>query len=140
VKQRRIQKALAALADELRIRLASAGIAPDVTDAIVKPLDVGSKRLRLMLDGGKPWETFQTERDEFQIAYKKGSAGYRLFKGFVLACTLVMPPRNFYKLRDWYSHSDWRRVRGLLGEPVPNAEIGNVTVTKPLNSARKAAH
>ena len=105
-----------------------------------KPLDVGSKRMRLMLDGGKPWETFQTERDEFQISYKKGSAGYRLFKGFVLACTLVMPPRNFYKLRDWYSHSDWRKVRGLLGEPVPNAEIGNVAVTKPLNSARKAAH
>jgi glycosyltransferase involved in cell wall biosynthesis len=140
VKQRRIQKALAALADELRIRLASAGIAPDVTDAIVKPLDVGSKRLRLMLDGGKPWETFQTERDEFQIAYKKGSAGYRLFKGFVLACTLVMPPRNFYQLRDWYSHSDWRRVRGLLGEPVPNAEIGNVTVTTPLSSEKKTAH
>ena len=52
-----------------RIRLASAGIAPDVIDAIVKPLDVGSKRLRLMLDGGSPWETFQAERDELQIAY-----------------------------------------------------------------------
>ncbi len=138
VKQRRIQKALEALADELRTRLASAGIAPGVIDAIVKPLDVGSKRLRLMLDGGSPWETFQAERDEFQIAYKKGSAGYWLFKGFVLACTLAMPPRNFYRLRDWYGRSDWRRVRGMLGEPMPNAEIGNVTVTKPLNSERKA--
>jgi glycosyltransferase involved in cell wall biosynthesis len=139
-KQRRIQKALAALADELRIRLASASIAPAIIDVIVKPLEVNSKRLRLMLDGGNPWETFQAERDEFQIAYKKGSAAYWLFKGFVLACTLAMPPRNFYKLRDWYSRSDWRRARGLLGEPVPNAEIGSVAVTKPLNSEGKAAH
>jgi glycosyltransferase involved in cell wall biosynthesis len=140
VKQRRIQKALAALARELRIRLASAGIAPDVIDAIVKPLDVGSKRLRLMLDGGSPWETFQAERGEFQIAYKRGSAGYWLFKGFVLACTLALPPRSFYQLRDWYSRSDWRRIRGLLGEPVPSAEIGNVAVPKPLNPERKATH
>src|ERR1700719_4794748 len=46
VKQRRIQKDLAALADELRIRLGSAAVAPSIIDAIVKPLDVGSKRLR----------------------------------------------------------------------------------------------
>src|ERR1700747_1862932 len=138
VKQRRIKKALAALADELRIRLGSAAMAPGIIDAIVKPLDVGSKRLRLMLDGGSPWETFQAERDEFQIAYKRGSAGYWLFKGFVLACTLALPPRSFYQLRDWYSHSDWRRIRGLLGAPVPNAEIGNVAVPKPLNPERKA--
>jgi glycosyltransferase involved in cell wall biosynthesis len=139
-KRRRIQRALAELAAALRIRLASASIAPAIVDVIVKPLEVNSKRLRLMLDGGSPWETFQAERDEFQIAYKKGSAAYWLFKGFVLACTLAMPPRNFYRLRDWYSRSDWRRVRGLLGEPIPNAEIGSVAVTKPLNSEGKAAH
>ena len=140
VKQRRIQKALVALAGELRIRLASAAVAPDIIDAIVKPLDVGSKRLRLILDGGSPWETFQTERDDFQIAYKSGSAAYWNFKGFVLGCTLALPQKRFYQLRDWYSRGNWRRVRGLLGEPVPNAEIGNVALTKPLNSERKAAH
>ena len=140
VKQRRIQKALVALAGELRTRLASAAIAPDVIDAIVKPLDVGSQRLRLILDGGSPWETFHTERDDFQIAYKSGSAAYWIFKGFVLGCTLALPPKRFYQLRDWYSRSNWRRVRGVLGEPVPNAEIGNVALTKPLNSERKAAH
>jgi glycosyltransferase involved in cell wall biosynthesis len=137
-KQRRILKVIAALAEELRTRLGSAAIASDTIDAIVKPLDVGSKRLRLMLDGGSPWETFQAERGEFQIAYKRGSAGYWLFKGFVLACTLALPPRSFYQLRDWYSRSDWRRIRGLLGEPVPNAEIGNVAVPKPLNPEGKA--
>ena len=65
-----------ALAGEPRTRLYSAAIAPDIIDAIVKPLDVGSNRLRLILDCGSPWETFQTERDDFQIAYKSGSAAY----------------------------------------------------------------
>ena len=129
-----------ALAGEPRTRLCSAAIAPDIIDAIVKPHDVGSNRLRLILDCGSPWETFQTERDDFQIAYKSGSAAYWIFKGFVLGCTLALPPKRFYQLRDWYSRSNWRRVRGLLGEPVPNAEIGNVAVTKPLNSEGKAAH
>jgi len=48
----------------------------------------------------------------------------------VFVCTLVMTSRNFYKVRDWYNHSDWRRVRGLLGEPVPNAEIGTSRLQK----------
>lgn len=138
VKQRRIQKVLAALAQELRIRLNSAGIAPEIIDAIVEPLDVESKRRRLMLDGGRPWETFQAERAGLRIAYKEGSAAYWLFKGFVLACTLALPPRNFYELREWYSRSGWRRIRSLLGEPVPNAEIRNLPTTVELNSERKA--
>ena len=70
-KQRRILQSLTALAQEFRIRLASAGITPDVTGAIVKPLDVDSRRLRLTLDGGMPWETFQTERDQFKIVTKR---------------------------------------------------------------------
>jgi hypothetical protein len=123
IKQRRIQKVLATLASELRIRLRSAKIVPDIIDAIVKPLDVGSTRLRLILDGGTPLETFQTERDDFQIAYKTGSIGYWIFKGFVLGCTLALPPKKFYQLKDWYSQSNWRRIRRLLGEPVPKPRL-----------------
>jgi hypothetical protein len=100
----------------------------------------GTSRVAIRRNILSPWETFQTERDDFQSAYKSGSAAYWIFKGFVLGCTLALPPKRFYQLRDWYSRSNWRRVRGLLGEPVPNAEIGNVAVTKPLNSEGKAAH
>jgi glycosyltransferase involved in cell wall biosynthesis len=100
----------------------------------------GTSRVAIRRNILSPSETFQTERDDFQIAYKSGSAAYWIFKGFVLVCTLALPPKRFYQLRDWYSRSNWRRVRGLLGEPVPNAEIGNVAVTKPLNSEGKAAH
>jgi glycosyltransferase involved in cell wall biosynthesis len=124
-KQRRIQKVLAALAEQLPLRLASAAITPEVIDAIVEPLEVGNKRLRLRLDGGTPWETFRAERAEFRIAYQKGSVAYWMFKAFVLTCCLVLPPRKFYQLRDWYGRSSWRRIRSLLGEPVPRAKIRN---------------
>jgi hypothetical protein len=138
-KLRQIQIVLAALAKELRIRLVSTGVTPEIIDAIVEPLDVGSRRLRLTLDGGTSWETFQTERAEFRIAYKKGSPAYRLFQGFVLACTLALPPKSFYRLRDWYSRSNWRRIRSILGEPVPNAEIRNVLTLAATDSQNKAA-
>jgi glycosyltransferase involved in cell wall biosynthesis len=123
VKSRRIQNVLAALADQLRVRLASACVARDVIQAIVEPLEVGSTRLRLTLDGGKPWETFRAERAEFRLAYSKASPAYWMFKAFVLSCTLVLPPRTFYALRNWYSRSSWRRWRGALGEPSTRAEI-----------------
>jgi glycosyltransferase involved in cell wall biosynthesis len=139
VKQRRIQNVLTALADELRIRLDLAAIAPEIIDAIVEPLDVGSKRLRLMLDGGTHWETFQAERADFRISYKEGSPAYWLFKGFVLACTLALPPRNYYRLREWYGHSNWRRLRSILGDPIPSAEIRNVSASAEIKSQEKAA-
>jgi glycosyltransferase involved in cell wall biosynthesis len=139
-KQRRIQKVLAALAEELRIRLHSAGTTQEIIDAIVEPLDVGSMRLRLMLDGGTHWETFQAERSDFRIAYKEGSPAYWLFKGFVLGCTLALSPKNFYRLRDWYGSSNWRRIRSMLGEPVPNAEIRtDSTPIEPSSPTKRAS-
>ena len=139
VKLRRIQMVLAALARELRIRLGSSAVGSEIIDAIVEPLDVGSTRLRLTLDGGTRWETFQTERTDFRIAYKKGSPAYRLFQSFVLGCTLALSPKSFYRLRDWYSRSNWRRIRSILGEPVPNAEIRNVLTAAGSDSQSKPA-
>ena len=139
VKLRRIQMVLAALARELRVRLGSSAVGSEIIDAIVEPLDVGSTRLRLTLDGGTRWETFQTERADFRIAYKKGSPAYRLFQNFVLGCTLALSPKSFYRLRDWYSRSNWRRIRSMLGEPVPNAEIRNVSTAAGGDSQSKPA-
>ncbi|MGA9883792.1 MAG: glycosyltransferase family A protein [Candidatus Acidiferrales bacterium] len=125
-KSRRIQAVLVSLAKHLRVRLQSACIAPEVIHAIVEPLEVDSTQLRLMLDGGLRWETFQTERAKFRLAYKTGSTAYWIFKACVLACTLALPPRDFYKVREWYSGSKWRKARRLLGEPSSRAEISNV--------------
>jgi hypothetical protein len=84
-----------ALAGEPRTRLCSAAIAPDIIDAIVKPHDVGSNRLRLILDCRSPLETFQTERDDFQIAYNQGALHTGFLRDFSLDARSLRLPRGF---------------------------------------------
>ena len=125
-KTRRIYQVIVALSRDLEARLPDASVPPDSIRAIVEQLQIGALRLRLMLDGGWPWETFRSERAEFRLAYKDGGAAYKVFKMCVLAATLVLPPRVFFKLRAWYSGSVLRKMRGALGEPTPNAAIVNL--------------
>jgi glycosyltransferase involved in cell wall biosynthesis len=125
-KTRRIYDVIVALAKALEERLPDASIPPDSVRAIVEQLQVGSMRMRLMLDGGWPWETFRSERAEFRLAYKDGGMAYKIFKMCVLGTTLVLPPRLFFKMRNWYSSSGLRKMRGALGEPTPNAAIMNL--------------
>jgi glycosyltransferase involved in cell wall biosynthesis len=123
VKTRRIYDVIVALAAQLRLRLPDASVLPDAIQAIVEELEVGALRLRLMLDGGWPWETFRFQRAEYRLAYKDGSSAYKLFKLGVLGATLFLPPRMFFKLRTWYSRSSLRKMRRVLGEPTPSAAI-----------------
>jgi hypothetical protein len=37
--------------------------------------------------------------------------------------SLLMPPRHFYRLRQWYATKGLRRFRKILGEPQPMAPI-----------------
>ena len=125
VKTRRIYQVIAALARELEVRLPDASIPPDSVRAIVEQLQVGAMRMRLMLDGGWPWETFRAERADFRLAYKDGGFAYKIFKMCVLGATLVLPPRLFFGHGARYSVSVLRRMRGALGEPTTNAAIMN---------------
>jgi glycosyltransferase involved in cell wall biosynthesis len=125
-KSRRIHQVIVALAKALEERLPDASVPPDSVRAIVEQLQVGATRMRLMLDGGWPWETFRSERAGFRLAYKDGGVAYKIFKLWVLGATLVLPPRLFFKVRDWYSSSSLRKMRSALGEPTPNAAIVNL--------------
>jgi glycosyltransferase involved in cell wall biosynthesis len=126
VKTRRIYQVIVALARALEERLPDASIPPDSVRAIVEQLQVGAIRMRLMLDGGWPWETFRAERADFRLAYKDGGTAYKIFKLCVLGATLVLPPRLFFRARNWYSSSVLRKMRGALGEPATNAAILNL--------------
>ena len=126
VKSRRIHQVIVALAKALEERLPEASVPPDSVRAIVEQLRVGAMRMRLMLDGGWPWETFRSERAGFRLAYKDGGVAYKIFKLWVLGATLVLPPRLFFKVRNWYSSSSLRKMRSALGEPTPNAAIVNL--------------
>ncbi len=123
VKLRRKYAAIAALLQELPPRLLAAQIPSEIVEALMEPVRVEVERMRLVLDGGTPWNTFCVERAAFRLDYKEASAGYHLFKRLVLGMTLLLPPQRFYRLRDWYSAKNLRRYRGFLGEPVPAAPI-----------------
>lgn len=99
--------------------LSAAGVLPDAVSAFVKPDLLECERLRIILDGGWPWQTFALELKRFRAAYEQNSPSYALFKWLVLASTLFMPPSSFYRMRSWYAEHDLQRFRRKIGEAVP---------------------
>ena len=122
-KLRRKYNVLAGLLRTLPPRLESLGISREVVKAVLEPIWADAERIRLGLDGGSSLETFQVERAAYRLAYKDVSIRYRLFKGLVLGMTLLLPPRRFYRLRQWYADKGLRRLRRIAGEPTPAAPV-----------------
>ena len=100
-------------------RLAEFGVAPDVIDAFVESPRLEFERAKLYSGEGGRLEVFRTERRRFQAYYQNRSAGYRLFEFVVGACALILPPRNFYQLLDWYSRHNFARFRSAFGKAEP---------------------
>jgi len=122
-RMKRKYRALACLVRDLPVRLAAAGTPPDVVEAVMASVRVETERLRLSLEGGAPWETFRVERAARRLAYKDVTAGYRLFHALVLAAGLVLPPRTFYRARQWYADRGLARLRKAIGEPTPTDSL-----------------
>ena len=117
-KAHRKSKVLQCLVRELPVRLQALGVAPNTAAAILKPRAVEAERLRLAVEGGAPWETFRAEREAARVAYNDFSFGYRLFHSMVLALTLVLPPKWFYRIRNWYADRQLHRFREVIGKPI----------------------
>jgi glycosyltransferase involved in cell wall biosynthesis len=124
-KIRRKMAVLAELGLALRRELLKTHLEDDVINAVVEPVDVEAKRLKLMCAGGTSWETFQVERAVVRLAYKHMPWKYRLFKRFVLILTLLLPPKTFYKLHHYYSKMNLKRLRRFTGEPVAAAFVNS---------------
>jgi glycosyltransferase involved in cell wall biosynthesis len=124
-KLRRLSSAISALAESLSTRLFEAGIGLQQRRWLVQPLQLQATKLRLNVDGGKPWETFAAERAERSVNYSSRSLPYRLFEALSLGLTLLMPPRRYYQLRRWYGNSRLRQARKLIGEPTPSSSISS---------------
>jgi glycosyltransferase involved in cell wall biosynthesis len=122
-KIRRKMTVLVELSAALRRELPSALLDDEVIDAVLQPIDVEAQCLKLSLVGGTPWETFRVERAGMRLAYKQMNWKYRIFKRFVLALTLVLPPKSFYKVRAYYAKMNLRRLRRFTGEPIPVAPV-----------------
>lgn len=122
-KTRRKQRVLEVLQNCLPPRLRALGIRDEIIAAIMEPLWVDAGRMRLGLDGGMPWETFHIEKTAYAYSYADRPIGYRLFKALVLGATLVLPPRRFYKIHQWYGSNELHRFRDWIGKPTGAAPI-----------------
>jgi hypothetical protein len=122
-KTRRKQRVLEVLHDRLPSRLHALGIRDDIIAAVMEPIWVDAGRMRLGLDGGMPWETYRIEKAAYRHSYTDRPIGYRLFKALVLGATLVLPPRSFYKIQQWYGSNKLRHFRDLIGKPTSATPI-----------------
>lgn len=122
-KTRRKQRVLEVLQHCLPPRLHALGIRDEIIATVMEPLWVEAGRMRLGLDGGMPWETYHIEKAAYAYSYAERPIGYRLFKALVLGATLVLPPRSFYKIHQWYGSNEFHRIRDLIGKPTGAAPI-----------------
>jgi hypothetical protein len=101
-------------------RLLELGLRSDLVNLLMEPRRVDYERtlLRLGERSGR-WNVFSTELRRFRVCYKRPTLGYRLFQCAVGASALLLPPRWFYRLLDWYSRNDIKRFRRLLGKAEP---------------------
>jgi len=116
-KRRRKLRVLEVLQHCLPPRLHALGVRDDIIATVMEPIWVDVGRMRLALNGGMPWETYRIEKTAYQYSYADRPIGYRLFKALVLGATLVLPPRSFYKIQQWYGSNELHRFRDLIGKP-----------------------
>jgi glycosyltransferase involved in cell wall biosynthesis len=110
LKARRRYEMYKVIFDVLKPLLPQLGVPPESTTALLSSwTDVSRSYLKEF--GGSRAEIFRTEtgaRRELVGA----SLQYRLFKYFVVGgATLLLSPRQFYKLRDWYGRHNLGQVR-----------------------------
>jgi len=118
-KLRRKQKSLEILAKSLWEQLEHLGVEPQVCRALVEFTQAAADQLRLMLDGGWPWETVRTEWKVYEILHPEARFSHRMFKQVILAAALFVTPRIFYAAQRTLAQSGlYRRARARL-LPVP---------------------
>lgn len=103
---RRKQRVLAALCDALRHELRALHTSPEVTALIVELIGLQADQLRLILDGGWPWETVKTERQIYKVIHPDAPLLHRIFKVFTLLPACAMPPRLYYAAQQKLATSD----------------------------------
>jgi hypothetical protein len=118
---RKKQKVMAILAKALNAKLQELGIARDITKTIVECAQTEADLLRLMVDGGFPWETVRAELKIMRVLHSDASFAQHLFSCARLLPACVMPARSYYRWRHRISGLEfYKRLRQkLLPFPVP---------------------
>ncbi len=121
-KLRRKQKSLAILARSLSERLENLGTDPQVRRMVVEFTQASADQLRLMIDGGYPWETVKTEWKIYEILHPDAPFSHRVFKLVILLAALVTTPRGFYSVQRTVAQTGLYRRARERWLPVPEME------------------
>jgi hypothetical protein len=125
---RRKQQVMKALASLLQAELPARGVPADVTGCIVEIVRAEADQMRLMLDGGAPWETFRTESKIYEVLHADAPRRHRLFRAVTMLPALLLPPRRYYAARRWLTSRKW--YRWVREKTVPVPEITRVAGPK----------
>ena len=109
-------------------RLAEFGVLQNVIDAFVESPRLEFERAKLQFGEGGRRQVFRTELRRFRAQYERPNLGYMLFTWLVCFCALLLPPRRFYQLLDWYSSNNIKRIRNMIARAQPKV---------PANSFRR---
>lgn len=116
---RRKQLVMAALACALRKDLEARSASPEVVSCIVEIVQADADQMRLMLEGGGPWETVRTESKIYEVMHFDAPWSHRLFRAAAMVPAMFLPPRWFYAGRDWLGSRAWYRRFRQKTLPVP---------------------
>jgi len=116
---RRKQGALAALARSLDEQLCERGVDAKVVRRITGRLHADADQLRLMLDGGWPWETFETEWKIYGVTHPDAPLSHRVFKVLTLMAALATPPRTYYGVQRKLAGSKFYQRARKRWLPIP---------------------
>ena len=114
---RRLYNSLACLVENFPSKMRTLGIPPEIEVALLEHLHLQTERMRLQLDGGSRWEVLRMERATSEYFAGKASFGYLVFKVLTLAMALLLPSRQFFRLKHWYADSRLRHTRKWIGDP-----------------------
>ncbi len=117
--ERRKARVIAELARALRVSLPGTGAPQAAVEQILEIVEAEAAQLRLKLDGGWPWETFQTECAIYRVQHHDASAKSKVFRTLSMVPALVLPPRWFYGGRQWLGAQKWYKRARTRAVPVP---------------------
>ena len=129
-RMRRKYDSLVCLNRTLPAKIKSLSVPDEIAEVLLAPLANEVEMMRLQLDGGSRWDVVRAERTAYRLGYSHRPLGYRLFKQLAFATALLLPPKSFFRLKNWYSRSSLRKLRKRMGEPTPAAPIVGEMPTK----------
>jgi hypothetical protein len=116
---RRKQLVMMALATALRAELSAREVPGEAIECVCEIIENEARQMRLMLDGGAPWETLRVESAIYGIMHGDASLVHRVFRFVTMIPSLVLPPRLFYSGRRWIGERTWYRRARRKAIPVP---------------------